>query len=461
MSSERATAAVVAYAAAATQLAELDVDGFTHPELLDLLNELETATWQLPTVSHRILARLHREASPTELGAKSWRDVLKARLRISGKDATRRLAEAQDLGPRTAFSGEPMDPVRSKVAAAQAAGTIGPEHVAEIRTFFAKLPIWVDPETLEKAEQSLVEVATGFGPDELRKAAERLAALIDQDGPEPDDAERARKRAVRVSRQGSDGMSKVTGCIDPQLGATWEPILAKLAAPGMCNPADEAPCTSGTPSQEQIDADDRSYGQRVHDALTAIGRMVLMSGELGHHNGLPVTVIVSTTVQDLQKATGSAVTAGGSLLPMGDLIRLASHAIHYLAVFDKHTHEPLYLGRTRRLASAGQRIVLLSRDGGCTFPGCPVPGYGSQVHHVNGWATNNGHTNVDEMVLACGADNRMAEEGWTVHIRNGVAEWIPPPQLDTGQTRTNFYHHPGRLLIRPEPVDPDDDEDSG
>jgi hypothetical protein len=137
---------------------------------------------------------------------------------------------------------------------------------------------------------------------------------------------------------------------------------------------------------------------------------------------------------------------------MAEVIRMASHAHHYLAVFDEHTNEALYLGRTKRIAPAAHRIVLLSLYRGCTFPGCTVPGYGCQVHHVNGWAKNNGQTNIDEEVLACGPDNRLAEEGWTVVIRNGRAEWIPPPHLDTGQTRTNFYHHPERLL-----ADPDDD----
>jgi hypothetical protein len=112
---------------------------------------------------------------------------------------------------------------------------------------------------------------------------------------------------------------------------------------------------------------------------------------------------------------------------------------------------PLYLGRSRRLASAGQRIVLHSRDRGCTKPGCTVSGYDSQVHHIRGWAKNDGQTNVDEEVLACGADNRLAEDGWTVRIRRGIVEWIPPPELDTGQARINFYHHPHRLLA------PDDD----
>jgi hypothetical protein len=132
----------------------------------------------------------------------------------------------------------------------------------------------------------------------------------------------------------------------------------------MCNPADDAPCLKGTPSQAQIDADTRSYGQRVNDAFLAIGRHVLSSGELGQHHGLPATIIVSTTLQDLQAAAGSAVTAGGSLLPMSEVIRLASHAVHYLVVFDEHTSEVLHCGRAKRIAPAAHRIVLLATDRG-------------------------------------------------------------------------------------------------
>ena len=56
-------------------------------------------------------------------------------------------------------------------------------------------------------------------------------------------------------------------------------------------------------------------------------------------------IIVSVTLQDLQSAAGVAVTVGGSLLPMRDVIRLASQSHHYLVVYDEHTREPLYCGR--------------------------------------------------------------------------------------------------------------------
>ena len=78
-------------------------------------------------------------------------------------------------------------------------------------------------------------------------------------------------------------------------------MFAKLAAPGMCNPADDEPCTSGTPSQAAIQGDTRSAAQRHHDALLAAARALLASGELGQHNGLPTSIIVTTTLQELEK----------------------------------------------------------------------------------------------------------------------------------------------------------------
>ena len=69
-------------------------------------------------------------------------------------------------------------------------------------------------------------------------------------------------------------------------------------------------------------------------------------------------------------------------MPINDVIRLAGHANHWLAVFDKATGQALDLFRARRIASPAQRIMLIARDGGCTKPCCAVPAYGGQVHHA-------------------------------------------------------------------------------
>jgi Domain of unknown function (DUF222) len=63
-----------------------------------------------------------------------------------------------------------------------------------------------------------------------------------------------------------------------------------------------------------------------HDALNAMVRSTLMSGQLGSHQGLPVTIVATVDLHDLHNKAGMARTGGGTLLPVTDLIRMATHA---------------------------------------------------------------------------------------------------------------------------------------
>ena len=90
--------------AAHDALAACDIEALTLPELLAAADELQTLTCQLPTQSHRILARLQAETTPKEMGAKSWRDVLATRWRTSTGEAHRRLTEAALLAPRRSLA---------------------------------------------------------------------------------------------------------------------------------------------------------------------------------------------------------------------------------------------------------------------------------------------------------------------------------------------------------------------
>ncbi|AXK75587.1 DUF222 domain-containing protein [Mycolicibacterium neoaurum] len=192
--------------------------------------------------------------------------------------------------------------------------------------------------------------------------------------------------------------------------------------------------------------------QRYHDALKAVVRNALMSRELVQHNGLPVTVVVSTTLAELHAAAGIAHTSVGTTMPMRDLIRLAAHAHHYLLIYREHTAEPLYLARSKRLASKAQRLVMISRDRGCTMPNCPVSGAGCQgMHAEQDWSAG-GQTDITGLGLGCAADNQMAfDTGWTTSIGpDGRVHWHPPPLLDIGQDTVNHYHHPEELLRRRE-----------
>ncbi|OBH67968.1 hypothetical protein A5682_12315, partial [Mycobacterium mantenii] len=392
--------------------------------------------------SHQLINQVGEQADSAELGGKlSW--VLADRLHISRAEAGRRIAEAAELGPRRALSGEPLGPVLPATAAAQRDGAIGADHVAVIRRFFHRLPESVDVETCVRAEQHLAVKAGEFGPEQFAKLARRLMDCLDPDGSYTDQ-DRARVRGLVLGNQQADGMSRVSGWLTPEARASWEAVLAKLAAPGMANPDDDTPVVDGAPSEQAVQRDTRSAAQRNHDGLNAALRAILASGQLGQHNGLPASIVVTTTLAELERTTGTGLTGGGTLLPMSDVIRLARHAHHYLAIFNKG--KPLALYHAKRLASPGQRIVLYAKDRGCTAPGCDVAGYYCEVHHVEDWA-NTYRTDIDQLTLACRPHHRLIDNGWTTRKRaNGDTEWIPPPHLDRGQPRTNTFHHPEKLL---------------
>ncbi|MBB3749796.1 hypothetical protein FHT44_002257 [Mycolicibacterium sp. BK634] len=425
--------------AAVDTLAALDFDVLSPPERFAVLEMIETQQRRLTAIAHVGVARLERFEGCPPLGI-ALADVL----RVSPTEARRRIRNAAQLAPRTTLTGEVLPPVLPETAAAWRAGELDGEHLRVIQKFFRELPDHVPPTEVEKAEKSLAQKAAVLRPDQLEKVAHRLALHLNPDGKFSDE-DRARKRGfVWCGGQQVDGMSVGRLIADPELRSELDAWFAKFAAPGVCDP--ENPTI--TPSDEAAERDSRSYGQRQHDALKALVRGQLGDPKLGQHNGLPVTVIATATIQDLQAKAGHAVTAGGTLLPIPDLIRMASHAYHYLALFDGANGRALWLGRTKRIASADQRIILHSKDLGCTRPGCDAPGYHSVVHHAAQDWKNGGNTDINDLALACPPDNQLVETGgWdTRKLPNGDTEWIPPPGLPMLKGGVNDYHHPERLL---------------
>nr|WP_231120816.1 HNH endonuclease signature motif containing protein [Mycobacterium colombiense] len=429
-----------------------DCDTLATREQLAALERCEMVRRRLPAIEHPLINSLARQAPSEELGGTLSHAIAETTL-ISRAEASRRIKEARDLGPRHGLTGEPVAPALAATAAAQRDGTLGTGQVSVIRKFYHQLPGWIDAATREQAEAKLATEGTRYRPEQLGKLADTLADCLNPDGTFTDE-DRARQRGLTMGNQQADGMSQLRGWLTPEARATFEAVLAKLAAPGMCNPLDDTPCVDGAPTQEAIERDPRSASQRNHDGLTAALRGLLASGELGLHNGLPASIIVTTTLQELEAAAGRGLTGGGTILPMSDVIRLARHAHHYLAIFDKGKALALY--HTKRLASPGQRIVLYAKDRGCSAPGCTTPGYYCEVHHVTEYARCQ-TTDVNDLTFACGPQHRLLRPGgWTTRKNaRGDTEWLPPPHLDRGRPRVNVFHHPEKLLR-----DSDEDDDA-
>ncbi|REL49712.1 DUF222 domain-containing protein, partial [Mycobacterium tuberculosis] len=117
------------------RLDEVSFEVLTTPERLRSLERLECLVRRLPAVGHALINQLDAQASEEELGG-TLCCALANRLRITKPDAARRIADAADLGPRRALTGEPLAPQLTATATAQRQGLIGEAHVKVIRALF-------------------------------------------------------------------------------------------------------------------------------------------------------------------------------------------------------------------------------------------------------------------------------------------------------------------------------------
>ncbi|ORA13402.1 hypothetical protein BST16_14770, partial [Mycobacterium asiaticum DSM 44297] len=184
----------------------LSFEVLTNPERLRALERLERVARRLRVPQHGLINELGAQASTEELGG-TLTCALADRLRITKAEAGRRIAEAEDLGPRRALTGQPLVPLLIATAAAQCRGLIGDAHVKVIRRFFAHLPAQVDVFTREAAEADLAGRACEFRPDQVAAYARKLMGTLDPDG-DFSDEDRARKRGFVLGNQDYDGMSR-------------------------------------------------------------------------------------------------------------------------------------------------------------------------------------------------------------------------------------------------------------
>ncbi|MBY6364769.1 HNH endonuclease signature motif containing protein, partial [Rhodococcoides corynebacterioides] len=411
------TAARAALNAAIADLAALDTRTTGVEDLLALLIDSDHAARALTGFGQTWLHRSVRAGAFTDTGL-TCADALSGLLHIDLPEARTRLRRSMLLTEQTTLTGDPLPPRMPGTAAALRDGAISLAHVTVIDTFLRELSPAVDAQTRERAEEQLADLARQITPATLRRAATRLAGWIDADGALTDPADRRRRRSFRISGPDRHGMYTAVIVCDAEGAATLELVRDTLGAPGVTldsngdragdseNEVGDSGDGANSENGENEDGenrdgdgaetaaervrDPRTAAQRDYDAVfTAITR-TLARRDLGTtHRGLPISLILTTTVADLAARAGLALTAGGTALPIADLLTLAGNHPDdldtWLCITDLNDR-PLHLGRSRRTASTDQRLALFATDHGCTFPGCTAPATRTQVHHVTDWA---------------------------------------------------------------------------
>ncbi|MGV9214954.1 DUF222 domain-containing protein [Micromonospora sp. RB23] len=407
----QARGAVVASAAAPVwALAEHDLVA-----ALDAVHRLEQ---QLAAVKLALVRELDGRGTARAQGASSTAVWLRDRLRLT-VPAARRLVEFASV----------LDTGVPEVRQALADGDVSLEQARVIADTVDSVRTTADAEVATRAAGVLVDWAGRFDPTLLRKLGTRI---LDHVAPEIADAaakaalDAEARRATRdrhlTLSELTDGRLRLSGTLDAETAGLLRTAIDPLTAP--CGQDDQ-----------------RSPGQRRHDALGDLCRLALRTGELPEHGGEPTQLVVTTSFDGLAQQLGAGTLDTGFGLTAETVRRLACDAAILPAVLGS-AGQTLDVGRQRRLVTGPLRRALVLRDRGCAFPGCDRPPRWCDAHHIHHW-TDGGHTSLTNSVLLCGHHHRHLHHGeWTVRLGgDGHPEFVPPAWLDPEQIpRRNHYH---------------------
>ncbi len=409
--------------------------------LLGFLQTFERFRNRLPLIDHRAIRDAEARSLADALTQPSMAKVLVWALRLSPAEAQRRVGAAEAVGDRMSMVGEPLEPVRPVLAAAQRAGEVNPEQVSIITRALAGVdrPEF-DAADVAAGEELLTRFAANFGPKELSRLADRTVDAINPDGTLAADRVQQDRRhfTLHPTRDGSYvGQFRLTGVVGAKLTA----VLSPLAKPRV----EAITLADGTNADGVSTVDERSQAQRMHDALEQVCDRLLRSDPLPDSGGTPATVIVTINADDLLARTGFGTTSDGTLIPTGRLLQLAN-AAEIIPTVMVRSGAVLDLGRARRVATLNQTLALIARDRGCSFPGCALPPEWCERHHVTAWV-DGGRTDLANLTLLCRYHHHnFLNRGWSCQIgTDGLPRWKPPHWLDPDQqpilnTRIQLAH---------------------
>ncbi len=268
--------------------------------------------------------------------------------------------------------------------------------------------------------------------DTLRVHAGAWATALDQDGAEPQD-ERARRLRGLYFGTAQDGLVPIRGRLLPDVAAQLQTLIDAIN-----NPHGKEKGVRFRESHEPALSDDRTIGQRAHDAL-ATALTIAASSDVPIIGGAAPTLVVHVTEESLASGTGWAHVTGadatGTNVPVP--ITVANHTACVGAVQRVITGtngRVLATTITDRIFNATQRRAIIARDHTCIIPGCHTPARWCEFHHVTEWK-DGGPTSIDNGVLLCWNHHRYINtNGWHIRIKNGAPEVQAPDWYDHTQT---------------------------
>jgi hypothetical protein len=292
-----------------------------------------------------------------------------------------------------------------KVAAALSSGEIGYQSAS----LLCHLREWLGDKQWLFDEDEMLGHARDYSVFDLRKLCNGAKHAADPDRFfEEAEADYTRRR-LHVSVM-PDGMYAVDGILDPECGAAFKTATDPL-------------------SKRRGEEDDRSGGQRTHDALAEVLHHVMDQGTLPRRNGVRPHVTVTTTLEALKGEVGVPPSDMEFGLPISSktMERIACDCtISRVLLADSMVID---VGRATRVTSAPMRRALRVRDKGCRFPGCDRAVNWTSAHHIIFWGRG-GPNKITNEVLLCHFHHRLVHEGgWQVVKAGREFRFLPPERV--------------------------------
>src|SRR3954447_8860445 len=383
-------------------------------ELLALLSTCETVARRLDRATVNAVAVLDRRGVFAERGYKSAAAALSDLLGWERFEACRRVVVAEQVTSRVGLDGAVLPARLPATALVFADGRASLRHVETIaRVLGSDAARRLSPQQWAGAEAQLAAKAELYTPSELQAWGAALVEALDQDGEEPDDGPPAQVNELQLTRLATGG-GKLKGRFDD--AAMFDAIAAVIAAKA-------EPLTRD---------DDRTAGERQAEALADVCGYVLDHGptdlvpECGGHRP-HVNVLIR--LEDLQnRARAACLDFGGVVSP--EALRMLCCDATVVPIVMNGAGQPLDVGRATRTSPDGLRRAVAARDRGCAHPGCGRPVSWTHCHHIIPWECG-GETKLSNLVMLCRAHHRQIHSSdWTVRIRDGLPEFIPPQWID-------------------------------
>lgn len=382
-------------------------------ELLSVLAPCEGASRRLDQVSVNTVAALRRRGAFAERGYRSPAAALTDLLGAEYVDARRRVLAAEQVCTRIGLDGAPLPPRLPVTAAMFAAGRAGLRHVEVIAQVLGSAAAGrLTPRQCAEVESQLAGRVEQGTPTQLLKWGTELVAVLDQDGPEPDDRTPLQVNELHVRRHRGASGGTITGRFDD--AAMFDAVATVIDAHAQPATAD----------------DQRTGPQRQAEALADICGYVLDHADVPECGGRRPHLNVIIRLEDLEdleiRARAAVLDFGGIVSPAS--LRMLACDAALVPIVMNGKGRPLDIGRLTRVIPDGIRRAVAARDRGCAR--CGRPPSWCEIHHLVEWE-NGGATSVGNCVMLCRVRHRLMHHSeWEVVMDHGRPQFIPPGWID-------------------------------